>query len=376
MTEFTARSAPTAHRRLQALDYLRFTAAIAVLCYHYLFNGINNGKIASLDEYSPAVAVVKYGYLGVDLFFLISGFVVFNSARGKSARQFAVGRAVRLFPAFWVAVLLTSAVTLIWGHVSSLSVTVPQVLLNLTMIPGLLGVASVDGVYWTLIVELEFYALVFLFLLLGKGHRLAQALPWWALTMLAVSIFVPQLTNWPYLGGYCALFAAGALIAEIHRAGVTPMRTLGLAASLGATLRFVVANAREITEAKGVYHSPVVVTVVVALCFAALLAVGWERIQTLNLPGSRTAGALTYPLYLVHAHVGYMALSMFATEKDKWLVYPAVVACMLLVAYVLHRVIERQFQSQWFRLFGATIGVAVGAVESSRLLTGRQPRPL
>jgi len=345
------------------------------MCYHYLFNGINNGKIASLGPYSPAVAVAKYGYLGVDLFFLISGFVVFNSARGKTARQFAVGRAVRLFPALWVAVLLTSAITLIWGSVSSFSVTVPQVIVNFTMIPGLLGVASVDGVYWTLLVELEFYALVFIFLLIGNGHRLGQALPWWAFVMLAVSIFVPQLAEWPQLGGYCALFAAGAIIAEIHRAGITPIRMLGLAASLWATLRFVVVHARELTETKGIYHSPVVVVLVVALCFGALFAVGWSRIQALNLPGSRTAGALTYPLYLVHAHVGYMALSMFATEEDKWLVYPAVVASMLLVAYLLHRLIERPLQRQWFRFFGATVGAAVGMLESWRLLRLRRSRP-
>ena len=52
----------------------------------------------------PAIAnVTKYGYLGVNLFLLISGFVILVSSDGKSPRQFVISRIVRLYPTYWVA---------------------------------------------------------------------------------------------------------------------------------------------------------------------------------------------------------------------------------------------------------------------------------
>lgn len=95
-------------KRLQLLDYSRFIAAIMVVLYHYTFNGIENGKISTISHDESLVFFTKYGYLGVELFFMISGYVIFKSATGRTASEFAVGRATRLYPAYWFAVLFTS----------------------------------------------------------------------------------------------------------------------------------------------------------------------------------------------------------------------------------------------------------------------------
>ncbi len=97
-------------KRLELLDYGRFIAALCVLASHYLYNGILTGKINSIAPMPEVADIVKYGYLGVDFFFIISGYVIFFSAQNKSAGDFLTSRALRLFPAFWVAVLLTSTV--------------------------------------------------------------------------------------------------------------------------------------------------------------------------------------------------------------------------------------------------------------------------
>ena len=91
--------------RLELLDYGRFLAAISVALFHYTFNGISNGKIASITLIPNLVEFTKYGYLGVHLFFMISGYVIFFSARKGAPSKFAVNRAVRLYPAYWFAVL-------------------------------------------------------------------------------------------------------------------------------------------------------------------------------------------------------------------------------------------------------------------------------
>ena len=58
-------------KRLDLLDYTRLFAALSVMCFHYLFNGIGNGKISSLTHIDGLIDVAKYGYLGVELFFMM-----------------------------------------------------------------------------------------------------------------------------------------------------------------------------------------------------------------------------------------------------------------------------------------------------------------
>src|SRR5690606_4760472 len=87
----------TATSRFAILDLLRFIAAIAVMFYHYLYTA----RVESV--YPLASRLALHGYLGVELFFIISGFVVVWSAQGRSALRFAKARIVRLYPEYWVA---------------------------------------------------------------------------------------------------------------------------------------------------------------------------------------------------------------------------------------------------------------------------------
>jgi len=350
--------------RLQLLDYLRFIAAVSVMCYHYLFHGINDGKIVGIG-YGWAAPVAQYGYIGVELFFLISGFVIFGSAHGKTARRFVVGRFVRLYPAFWPAMLITAAVIAIWGRISGLSVTVPQVVANLTMVPSFLHIVSVDGVYWTLLLELEFYFAVFILLLLGLGNQLAGVLPWWIFAMFAVWLVAPQLAALPYLGNSFVLFGCGALISEIRRSGLNIIRTIALV--VGAFLACAWSlkdNQGYATESGADYIRPVVV--ILMLCFlGALLSTCSDRVSRVQLPRAMLVGALTYPLYLIHAHIGFITLSNFAGRVPLWLLYPLVMGSVIGVAYLIHVLFERKPKAFWFSFFDATVGRSAGWLERS-----------
>ena len=153
-------------KRLELLDYSRFFAAIIVVLYHYTFNGIANGKIASLEHIDSLIEFTKYGYVGVELFFMISGFVIFNSAKNRTPSQFAISRALRLYPSYWFAVFFTSIFALYWGG-DLMSVYPIQIIANFTLLQNYLNIGHVDGVYWTLVYEIAFYALVFFLLILG-----------------------------------------------------------------------------------------------------------------------------------------------------------------------------------------------------------------
>lgn len=370
-TSALVEAAPAARAtRLQALDWMRFTAAASVVGFHYLFAGPNEGLV----DYG-ATAFAKYGYFGVDLFFLISGFVIANSARGKTARQFAVGRAVRLYPAFWVAVLLTAAATVaVDGH---FSVTGPQVLANLTMVHQLLGQPSVDGVYWTLFKELQFYALVAILLLVGLGRHLYRFFPLWALGMLGISILSATLGQAPLMGGYFAYFASGAIIATLRDRGWGWLQGVGLLAGFVVTIRYTLTTMIPDLEAsRSVDYSETAVCIAVVGFHLLLLSFCVSRLANLRLPGSRRAGALTYPLYLVHQNIGLMLLATFAAPTNQWWVVAGVAALMLLVAWALNELVEVRLGEFWRTVFDRTAGAAVGAADRvlKRRGSGDEPK--
>ncbi len=99
--------------RLASLDLLRVVAALAVVAFHYLFRGAAGDPM--LDVAYPALAPFALaGYLGVNLFFLISGFVIAWSAEGRDGVNFAIARFARIYPGF-VASMTITFVVLLWA---------------------------------------------------------------------------------------------------------------------------------------------------------------------------------------------------------------------------------------------------------------------
>lgn len=100
---------------------------------------------------------------------MISGYVIFYSAKNRTASEFIVSRAVRLYPSYWFGVLFTSFFAIYWGG-DLMAVEPKEILANLTMFQSYLGFSNVDGVYWALNYEVSFYlaALTILILNLKK----------------------------------------------------------------------------------------------------------------------------------------------------------------------------------------------------------------
>src|SRR5579872_6376242 len=135
------------------VDLIRFFAAFSVLAFHlgYLNEGI--------AKYEPILPATWQGWIGVEIFFVISGFVIANSANGSSPMSFLKGRALRLYPAAWCCATLTLTV-----RDGSWNELVPKYLHSIALLPK--G-PWIDDVYWTISVEISFYFLVFLLLYVG-----------------------------------------------------------------------------------------------------------------------------------------------------------------------------------------------------------------
>ena len=127
--------------RLLELDALRGIAAFAVLLFHY-----TTRYDQLYTQPGPPLFYFPYGYFGVNLFFMISGFVIFMTLnKTRYAVDFIVSRFSRLFPAYWVAIALTYSIVAVLG-LPGKEVSVRDLLLNLTMFQEFLGAKHVDGV--------------------------------------------------------------------------------------------------------------------------------------------------------------------------------------------------------------------------------------
>src|SRR4029450_9354485 len=133
---------------------------------------------------TPLAVDLGPGHFGVELFFIISGFVILMTIeRKKTVREFAVSRTARLMPAFLAALILATAIRAVSPVPLLDTPTVPQFLANVTMAPPLLRQNAMDMPYWTLTYELVFYVGMGLILAIGM-LRWAE---WFGLLAVAVS---------------------------------------------------------------------------------------------------------------------------------------------------------------------------------------------
>ena len=319
-------------KRLYELDLFRFVAASAVLLYHYSFHGYSAGDHQlTTVSYLAMAPVTKYGFLGVNLFFLISGFVILMTAAEGSLWKFGVSRATRLYPTFWICCSLTFAASLLIGH-NGTTVTFRQFLANLTMLSGLRQVPQVDGVYWSLLVEWRFYFLVSLALAAGLIGRVNLLLGVWLglyVVLTARPIHVLSALVIPEWGPY---FIAGAMFYLVWREGMSWYRGSVIALCYVITAR---AAAASVQRDAVFYHTPfssAVVCVVLAACYGVMLLMSLDRTAPLSSRRWVRLGALTYPLYLLHQYLGYWLLNLGAGRLNVHLLFWAVVGSMYLLA--------------------------------------------
>ncbi|WP_084724426.1 acyltransferase family protein [Streptacidiphilus melanogenes] len=299
--------------RLAAVDGLRLLAAAAVAAYHYLGTPTPDfwGKGRDLPQAAPLLhAVSGYGWLGVEAFFLISGFVICMSCWGRTPAQFAVSRIARLFPLYWtvvVLIVLVGSLAVLAGQRSGAPTDLRTSLGNLTMIPGPLGLRATDGVAWTLWVEARFYLLMGGLLLVGLTYRRAVAFGFLWLTLAAIGRELHSAVLDEFLlSQYTGLFVTGIALYLMHRFGANLLLWLlaGFAWCYALTVLHDRVAEHVVPAGRGASPSwPVSAAVLTGFLLLLALA-GPGPLRGVRSRVLVVAGALTYPFYLVHQSLG------------------------------------------------------------------------
>ncbi|MFJ4619106.1 acyltransferase family protein [Streptomyces sp. NPDC088812] len=341
------RPAPARRRerasRLHALDGIRLLAALMVALHHYA--GTRRADRPGnpiwgrpVSEIMPTVFhVASYGWIGVEVFFVVSGFVICMSCWGRTPRQFFVSRVIRLYPAYWFAVLFTTGVLAAWPGVWE-RVRWRDVLLNLTMLQSGSGVRNVDGVYWTLWSELRFYLLFLAVVATGLTYRkvVLFCCVWGAAAMLAPAADLPllELAADPDGAWY---FIAGLALYLMHRFGPDLLLWGILGMSWLMAQRELGLRIDEVERVSGWRGAVLIYTVFLGI----MVAVALGRTDRIRGRWLVTAGSLTYPLYLTHYAAGTTVINRLRDELDARLLVALVLAGFLVLSLLVHRCVER-----------------------------------
>ncbi len=318
--------------RIVALDIMRFVAALSVVLYHYISRHETNA-------YPIISEFTKYGYLGVPLFFIISGYVIALSAENRTALQFGISRFVRLYPTLWIGVLFTVFCVL---FLTDKQYTISQILANFTLLNEYLGLEDVDGVYWTLKAELKFYTCMFLLISFGVFHKYHLWLSvWLGLTALHAALGQPFFMGWFISPGYSPFFIAGIACFLIQKKGNNFFNVFVISSSL------VISSFNVFSQAGGFLIDPTVaeksisvVTVWFFYLLFYLLCIGKIKLSERKI--LITMGALTYPLYLIHNIAGKAIIDHYSDIIPEKIMILITIALMVSFSYLIHIFVEKQ----------------------------------
>jgi peptidoglycan/LPS O-acetylase OafA/YrhL len=350
---------------LHFLDALRGLAALGVVLFHFYARGVSplHDLLASS---SPAWLdwLFEHLYCGVDLFFVLSGFVIAFSMHGNTtnlryAGNFVLRRIVRLDPPYWTAAVLMLAyfiwvepakwhdVYLEFGGIRGAAAN----LFYLQNFSSICPTASILDVSWTLCLEVQFYLtyLLILVLVFYAGRLITRNRPvpprgvvlLRTLVILAVgAIAIASLAHWlryrgdGFTGRSWMFFMGVALYAAITRGA--PLAAVFVPLTVLACT-FIL---------KRDIEGEMAIATTAAIYTAAITG----RLSTwLNNRPLLHLGKISYSIYLIHMVIGMNLLDQLRPYLQRhspqsawpaWLTWTAAIALSLIGAELLHRLIE------------------------------------
>ncbi|GAB3503633.1 acyltransferase family protein [Amycolatopsis cihanbeyliensis] len=338
---------------MHGLDALRVICSFTVVYTHVAGWARMHGTefwLAELVEggvVGPLHLSSLLGFVGVGSFLLVSGVVVTHVGFGERPGQFLARRAVRLFPAFWIAILVGWLLIHVGVLVRPRPVTGEDLWLNLALLNFTVpGAIDVDGVTWTLTVQVVFYAFVAATMFLLRGRPWLPPAIGAALVSVLLSFTNTQdttaLVHLRTIATFLPVLFIGQLVMLTRRKEISP--PLGIV--LGA-VHFLLAVRAAATwpdtpNGEAYPRTLLILVLILLLCSRAsgrLVRSRWVR----------TIADRTYAIYLLHFPLVLGTLNLLA-EPIGFL--PALLIGLLVLAgavELLYRYVERPVASAYRR---------------------------
>lgn len=306
--------------RLKELDLLRGFAALNVVLFHYTtrFRQVHGHDF-------PVEYDWKYGHYGVELFFVISGFVIFMTLQKiRNVNEFAFKRFLRLFPTYWICLIITLSITYSFH---SKNYSLYEIVMNFTMIQGVFEVNNIDGAYWSLLPELFFYVfMAFIYFIGWLGKVSTIAVVWLSLMILNQLDLLPFGEFFLNLK-YGMFFLAGILFYQIKFNHGNFKEHLLIALCLITAL--------------WVHQTPGRVYVFIGIFVLFYLFI-YNHLGVISFPPLLFIGYISYPLYLLHQNIGFNLIRLLKLYiPNEFVVILISVSILLFIAWIVTRYLEK-----------------------------------
>lgn len=351
-------------KKLNSIQVLRGIAALSVVFYHML---VIERKYSGGDLYLPFL--FRIGQSGVDLFFVISGFIMITITRksGKENRpaDFLIHRFARIYPNYWFYFFITFLIFLVQPTMVNSSqgnhfnffrsfFLIPATTLPLVLIA------------WSLIYEVYFY-IIFSFLINLKEQAFKAALLSWLVLLLVVSLFIQPDRTTPILtlltSPYSIEFIFGACSAMIISSSFIkniPVIVFYLLAGLCILfVPFLFFRFYSPDGVTGLYAQTIAFGLAYALLVIALVSIE-QKSAIKFFPFLVRLGDMSYTIYLSHllimGAVGKIWAFYFQDPGSVWdnlLVFPFMLICIIIYSHFAYRLIERPSYKFFIKLAGS-----------------------
>lgn len=281
--------------RIGFLDVFRGLAAVCIVIFHYtLLYSMNYREMFQLDSGN-----LGWMTFGVQMFYIISGFVVYRSSLNYTdAFTFAKRRVFRMYPTFLLSLILTTLFVFFFPH-KVFSISAWQFVLNLTMMGSLFGVDSVDGSYWYLIPEIFFYFFMSGLVMFKLQHKILYVCAVW-LVMIFLNTFRPSFIETIFNLRFGLFFIVGILFCRVFYKQSTWIEHFMILACL--LVSYVVFG-----DGYRTFGFLLLIIILYLLTFGV-----FEKLENSFF---RFLANISYPLFLIHQTIGITILDFFVENE-------------------------------------------------------------
>ena len=328
---------------LKSIQFLRAIAAYGVVLFH-------TSRFLRGNQTTVDVPDIVVGAAGVDLFFVISGFVMVYVAKPHDTPgQFMLRRFIRIAPLYWLATLgVIVTISIVPWVFQNVDLSWMSVFLSLSFLPSHNGAGLLEPILflgWTLNFEILFYAIFAGSLMLPASYRLigltaAISAVWLAASLIGIGAASEFYSNAILFEFVFGCWIAAALMSENIRKRCSPMFGLFLvmAGLIGFAMSPIDMDVTLQSDRILRYGIPA------ALVVAGLVMAEMTAKSPLRLP-LQSLGNSSYSAYLLHAFIvpiaGALCLRVLPQSWLAVLIVPVVVFGLTMVAATIsYRLIE------------------------------------
>jgi peptidoglycan/LPS O-acetylase OafA/YrhL len=335
--------------RVQILDSFRFIAVISVMLFHYTFRWVTSDNGVSIYPYGNAFGgLFRYGYLGVEFFFIISGFVIsYTLENTDSLVSFCKKRFIRLFP----PMLLCTIITFLFCQYFDDKNFFPSAhdwknfLPSLSFInPAIWSLSGhkfglISWSYWSLWPEIQFYIISAVIYFIDKKNFLRNMI--WGAILVYLFLYIPAhfqarqngwhhfFVNWEHAALYFDItvyilwFTIGVVVYHLYKGFRPRINSLsGIGIVLLLAIQF---------HACLDWPFRILFILMVGLFFVMIYRQQW--LSFLINPVFARIGVISYSMYLIHEVIGIVLINKYGGYLGKWSYFSPFIMIFLVILF-------------------------------------------